>query len=103
MGFWFLTTEVHREDIKTGRHPLHHSIVAVSTISRSLGPSNSIRTIRCQVPSSIFPFSNGNATEVPISADKIDPAHAPGYADAGTAAWESFLRTHRACRGRFRD
>ena len=52
-------------------HPSYCSAVIASTISRSRGPSNSTRTTRCHVPSSILPRSTGKATDVPISEDKI--------------------------------
>jgi hypothetical protein len=47
------------------------SRVTLTTSSRSRGPSNSISTIRCQVPSTILPRSNGSATDVPMSADRM--------------------------------
>ena len=45
--------------------------VTVHTISRSRGPSNSIRTTRCHVPSKILPLSNGSATDVPMRAERM--------------------------------
>jgi len=45
--------------------------VMFTTSSRSLGPSSSISTIRCQVPSRTWPCSNGSVTDVPISDDRM--------------------------------
>src|SRR5438270_103027 len=47
------------------------SAVKVSTTSRSRGPSSSMSTTRCQVPSSNWPFCAGSVTEVPIRAERM--------------------------------
>jgi hypothetical protein len=49
----------------------YFSAVMVTTSCRSRGPSSSISTTLCQVPSRIRPRSKGSATEVPISADRM--------------------------------
>jgi hypothetical protein len=48
-----------------------YSVNMATTTSRSLGPSSSTSTTRCHVPSSIFPCSKGNETDVPISAERM--------------------------------
>ena len=49
----------------------HASAEMLIANSRSRGPSSSISTTRCQVPSRSFFFSKGSETEVPIKAERM--------------------------------
>lgn len=55
----------------TTRTLVYFSAVTLRASSRSRGPSNSISTTRCHVPSSKRFFSKGRATEVPINAERM--------------------------------